>query len=144
MYLSVGSLARQRQLAFSYWSRNYPVCCSFRSGPVCGCGGELVSLLLWCCPYQDKCMLCRIGKGFQGAMKRWNFKGLRASHGVSVSHRSAGATGAHQVPLSRSNTITLFLILHLTGSRPDMAWEEDGRADGRQAHHNAKFTCRSH
>ena len=43
-------------------------------------------------------MLYSIGKGFQGAMKRWNFKGLRASHGVSVSHRSAGATGAHQVP----------------------------------------------
>lgn len=42
-------------------------------------------------------MLRSIGKGFQGAMKRWNFKGLRASHGVSVSHRSAGATGAHQV-----------------------------------------------
>jgi len=39
-----------------------------------------------------------IGKGFQGAMKRWNFKGLRASHGVSVSHRSAGATGGHQDP----------------------------------------------
>ncbi|EGN93286.1 hypothetical protein SERLA73DRAFT_189845 [Serpula lacrymans var. lacrymans S7.3] len=39
-----------------------------------------------------------IGKGFQGVMKRWNFKGLRASHGVSVSHRSAGATGAHQDP----------------------------------------------
>ncbi|KAI0273382.1 mitochondrial 50S ribosomal protein L3 [Gloeopeniophorella convolvens] len=39
-----------------------------------------------------------IGKGFQGAMKRWNFKGLKASHGVSVSHRSAGSTGAHQDP----------------------------------------------
>ncbi|KAH7912211.1 translation protein [Hygrophoropsis aurantiaca] len=39
-----------------------------------------------------------IGKGFQGVMKRWNFKGLRASHGVSVSHRSAGATGQHQDP----------------------------------------------
>ncbi|TFY73176.1 hypothetical protein EWM64_g10836, partial [Hericium alpestre] len=39
-----------------------------------------------------------IGKGFQGTMKRWNFKGLRASHGVSVSHRSAGSTGAHQDP----------------------------------------------
>ncbi|KAG1782636.1 mitochondrial 50S ribosomal protein L3 [Suillus placidus] len=39
-----------------------------------------------------------IGKGFQGTMKRWNFKGLRASHGVSVSHRSAGATGQHQDP----------------------------------------------
>ncbi|KAI0797584.1 mitochondrial 50S ribosomal protein L3 [Abortiporus biennis] len=39
-----------------------------------------------------------IGKGFQGVMKRWNFKGLRASHGVSVSHRAAGAIGAHQDP----------------------------------------------
>jgi len=39
-----------------------------------------------------------IGKGFQGGMKRWNFKGLRASHGVSVSHRSIGSTGGHQDP----------------------------------------------
>ncbi|KAK7467203.1 hypothetical protein VKT23_004261 [Stygiomarasmius scandens] len=39
-----------------------------------------------------------IGKGFQGPMKRWGFKGLRASHGVSISHRSGGSTGAHQDP----------------------------------------------
>ncbi|EIW60114.1 mitochondrial 50S ribosomal protein L3 [Trametes versicolor FP-101664 SS1] len=39
-----------------------------------------------------------LGKGFQGTMKRWNFKGLRASHGVSVSHRAAGSIGAHQDP----------------------------------------------
>ncbi len=39
-----------------------------------------------------------IGKGFQGAMKRWNFKGLRATHGVSVSHRSHGSTGQCQDP----------------------------------------------
>ncbi|CAL1705205.1 unnamed protein product [Somion occarium] len=39
-----------------------------------------------------------LGKGFQGTMKRWNFKGLRASHGVSASHRAAGAIGAHQDP----------------------------------------------
>ncbi|KAJ7581223.1 translation protein [Mycena floridula] len=39
-----------------------------------------------------------IGKGFQGGMKRWGFKGLRASHGVSVSHRSSGSTGNHQDP----------------------------------------------
>ncbi|KAJ8494929.1 hypothetical protein ONZ45_g13074 [Pleurotus djamor] len=39
-----------------------------------------------------------IGKGFQGGMKRWGFKGLRASHGVSISHRSSGSTGAHQDP----------------------------------------------
>src|SRR5213595_1866895 len=39
-----------------------------------------------------------IGKGFAGAMKRWNFAGLRASHGVSVSHRSHGSTGQRQDP----------------------------------------------
>jgi len=39
-----------------------------------------------------------VGKGFAGAMKRWNFKGLRATHGVSVSHRSHGSTGQRQDP----------------------------------------------
>jgi len=39
-----------------------------------------------------------IGKGFAGAMKRHNFKGLRATHGVSVSHRSHGSTGQCQEP----------------------------------------------
>src|SRR4029078_3976558 len=37
-------------------------------------------------------------KGFAGAMKRWNFGGLRATHGVSVSHRSHGSTGNRQDP----------------------------------------------
>jgi large subunit ribosomal protein L3 len=39
-----------------------------------------------------------LGKGFAGAMKRWNFSGLEASHGVSVSHRSPGSTGNRQDP----------------------------------------------
>src|ERR1044072_6199215 len=39
-----------------------------------------------------------IGKGFAGGMKRWNFAGLRASHGVSISHRSIGGTGGRQDP----------------------------------------------
>ncbi len=39
-----------------------------------------------------------IGKGFAGAMKRWNFRGLEATHGVSVSHRSHGSTGQRQDP----------------------------------------------
>ncbi len=39
-----------------------------------------------------------IGKGFAGPMKRWNFAGLEASHGVSVSHRSHGSTGQRQDP----------------------------------------------
>jgi large subunit ribosomal protein L3 len=39
-----------------------------------------------------------IGKGFAGVIKRWNFAGLRASHGVSVSHRSHGSTGQRQDP----------------------------------------------
>jgi large subunit ribosomal protein L3 len=38
------------------------------------------------------------GKGFQGGMKRWGFGGLRATHGVSVSHRSLGSTGNRQDP----------------------------------------------
>jgi large subunit ribosomal protein L3 len=39
-----------------------------------------------------------IGKGFAGGIKRWNFGGLRASHGVSISHRSIGSTGGRQDP----------------------------------------------
>jgi large subunit ribosomal protein L3 len=39
-----------------------------------------------------------LGKGFAGPMKRWNFGGLRATHGVSVSHRSHGSTGNRQDP----------------------------------------------
>jgi large subunit ribosomal protein L3 len=39
-----------------------------------------------------------IGKGFAGPMKRWNFAGLRATHGVSISHRSHGSTGGRQDP----------------------------------------------
>jgi large subunit ribosomal protein L3 len=38
------------------------------------------------------------GKGFQGAMKRWNFGGMGASHGISVVHRSLGSTGQRQDP----------------------------------------------
>jgi large subunit ribosomal protein L3 len=38
------------------------------------------------------------GKGWAGGMKRWNFAGLRATHGVSVSHRSIGSTGGRQDP----------------------------------------------
>jgi large subunit ribosomal protein L3 len=39
-----------------------------------------------------------LGKGFAGGMKRWGFRGLRATHGVSVSHRSIGSTGQRQDP----------------------------------------------
>jgi large subunit ribosomal protein L3 len=38
------------------------------------------------------------GRGFQGAMRRWNFGGLRASHGVSITHRAHGSTGQRQDP----------------------------------------------
>ncbi len=44
------------------------------------------------------CSAVSIGKGFAGAMKRHNFGGLRASHGVSISHRSHGSTGQCQEP----------------------------------------------
>src|SRR5690606_26084171 len=43
-----------------------------------------------------------IGKGFAGAMKRWNFGGLRASHGVSISHRSHGSTGSVRIRVASS------------------------------------------
>lgn len=39
-----------------------------------------------------------VGKGFAGVMKRWNFRGLEASHGVSITHRSHGSTGQRQDP----------------------------------------------
>lgn len=39
-----------------------------------------------------------VGKGFAGAMKRWNFGGMRATHGVSISHRAHGSTGNRQDP----------------------------------------------
>jgi large subunit ribosomal protein L3 len=39
-----------------------------------------------------------IGRGFSGVMKRWNFRGLEATHGVSISHRSLGSTGGTQDP----------------------------------------------
>jgi hypothetical protein len=61
-----------------------------------------------------------IGKGFQGVMKRHNFAGLRASHGVSVSHRSHGSTGQHQVrtsfPLSFLMRLCFSLDAPLTSS----------------------------
>jgi len=45
----------------------------------------------------DVCGMSK-GKGFAGGMKRWNFAGLEASHGVSISHRSLGSTGNRQDP----------------------------------------------
>ena len=45
----------------------------------------------------DVCGISK-GKGFAGGMKRWNYSGLEASHGVSISHRSLGSTGNRQDP----------------------------------------------
>lgn len=47
---------------------------------------------------QVDCSGYTTGKGFAGGMKRWNFGGLRATHGVSISHRSIGSTGGRQDP----------------------------------------------
>ena len=66
------------------------------------------------------------GKGFAGAMKRWGFSGLRATHGVSVSHRSHGSTG--QAP----------------GSGPRLQEQEDGRPYGRAQPHPAESRNRPH
>lgn len=48
--------------------------------------------------YRSFILCCSIGKGFQGAMKRWGFHGQPASHGVSLSHRAIGATGGRSDP----------------------------------------------
>jgi hypothetical protein len=57
--------------------------------------------------------LLRKGKGFQGAMKRWGFAGLPASHGTSIAHRSLGATGARQVGQSFPDTSFFFFFVQL-------------------------------
>ena len=60
------------------------------------------------------------GKGFQGGMKRWNFGGLRATHGVSV-----------DAPCARFDRSA-------PGSRQGLQGQEDGRPHGRRAHHDAQ------
>ncbi len=66
------------------------------------------------------------GKGFAGGMKRWGFGGLRATHGVSVSHRSHGSTGQRQDPGKR------------------LQEQEDGRPHGRPPAHPAEPRDRPH
>ena len=61
-----------------------------------------------------------IGKGYAGGMKRHNFGGLRATHGVSVSHRSLGSTGQRQDP------------------GQDLQEQEDGRPARQRAGHDAE------
>jgi hypothetical protein len=75
--------------------------------------------------------LFRIGKGFQGPMKRWNFRGLKASHGVSISHRSGGSMGQHQVWFTQRKYLRVGDVhAHYLGPWADLAWQEDGRSIG--------------
>lgn len=60
-------------------------------------GAEIIASHFVAGQFVDVCGIST-GKGFAGAMKRWNFGGLRATHGVSVSHRSHGSTGNRQDP----------------------------------------------
>jgi len=62
-----------------------------------------------------------VGKGFAGGIKRWNFGGLRATHGVSVSHRSIGSTGGRQDP------------------GQDVQEQEDARSHGCRSHYHAQL-----
>ncbi len=89
-----------------------------------------------------------IGKGFAGGMKRWNFGGLRASHGVSVSHRSIGSTGGRQDPgktfknkkmpghmgVDRVTTLNLARGADRRRPRPDPARRRGSRPQGRLDH----------
>ena len=90
-----------------------------------------------------------IGKGFAGGMKRWNFGGLRASHGVSVSHRSIGSTGGRQDPgktfknkkmpghlgVERVTTLNLQCGADRRRARPDHARRRGAGGQGRLDHH---------
>jgi hypothetical protein len=89
-----------------------------------------------------------IGKGFAGAMKRHNFGGLRASHGVSVSHRSHGSTGQCQAPARCSRARRWPVIWApcaspprtCKSSAPMLPWPDHGqgcgaRFQGRLGHH---------
>ena len=71
-----------------------------------------------------------IGKGFAGGMKRWNFGGLRASHGVSISHRSIGSTGGRQDP---GKTFKNKKMPGHMGSHPHHHLEPQGRQDRHRA-----------
>ena len=89
-----------------------------------------------------------IGKGFAGGMKRWNFGGLRASHGVSVSHRSIGSTGGRQDPgktfknkkmpghmgVDRVTTLNLARRADRCRARPDHGRGRGARPQGRLDH----------
>ena len=71
-----------------------------------------------------------IGKGFAGGMKRWNFGGLRATHGVSVSHRSHGSTGGRQDP---GKVFKNKKMAGHMGQDADHHAERQGRQDRRRA-----------
>jgi large subunit ribosomal protein L3 len=89
-----------------------------------------------------------IGKGFAGAMKRHNFGGLRASHGVSISHRSHGSTGQCQDPgrvfkgkkmaghmgAARVTTQNLQVVKTDSRPRPDHGQGRGSRLEGRLGH----------
>jgi large subunit ribosomal protein L3 len=73
------------------------------------------------------------GKGFAGAMKRWGFGGMRATHGVSISHRAHGSTGNRQDPGrvfknkkmaghmgDRQRTQQNLEVVRTDGARPDL------------------------
>jgi large subunit ribosomal protein L3 len=81
-----------------------------------------------------------IGRGFTGAMKRWNFRGLEASHGVSISHRSLGGTGGRQDPARPSRTRRCTAIT-VSSASPRKCRSGEGRC-GTRPHHGARRGAR--
>ncbi len=69
-----------------------------RRGEPAGSGRRSFRPIISCAGQKVDVTGVTIGRGFTGAMKRWNFRGLEASHGVSISHRSLGGTGGRQDP----------------------------------------------
>ena len=81
-----------------------------------------------------------IGKGFQGVMKRHNFKGQGASHGNSKSHRAAGSTGQCQVDKPNFNHYVFCVIPNLIvvqGPWKDLQRKKNGWANGWEASSSA-------
>ncbi|KAJ3412143.1 hypothetical protein HDV05_001181 [Chytridiales sp. JEL 0842] len=101
---SVNQLARRMRKPNLFHFRRHRVTpkkrtAEFKVSPdaVLPSGVHLTALHFVAGQYVD-CQAKSVGKGFQGVMKRWGFKGLRATHGVSLSHRSAGSTGNRHDP----------------------------------------------
>lgn len=125
--------------------RHHPLCAAFRSRTVRRCDWHIVSSTVRRLHVVHTLLtfhsVQRVGKGFQGGMKRHGFRGLRASHGVSISHRSLGSTGQHQV--RQTHFFWFIFPRNFIGPRPSIPGEENARSYGCGPRHDTKSPCRT-